>query len=171
MKFNLLIEKKRYSSALSSTSSLKMALVGQQHTLAALTTWNSSYTLKSKVYVCSFFNVVTKDGISWTAWRPCRFNPMKFKLLIEKESYTSALSSSSSLKMALFGQQHSLAALTTWNSVYKLKRKVYHCSFFNVVTNDGISWTATRPAALTQWNSSYSLKSKVIPLLFLQRRH
>jgi hypothetical protein len=41
--------------------------------------------LKSNLYLCSFFNVVTKDGISWTATRLSRFNTMKFKLLIEKQ--------------------------------------------------------------------------------------
>jgi hypothetical protein len=43
-------------------------------------------------------NVVTKDGISWTAPRRARFIPMKFKVLIEKKRYTSDLSSTSSLK-------------------------------------------------------------------------
>jgi hypothetical protein len=64
------------------------------------------------LYFCSFFNVFTKDGISWTATIPGRINHMTFKLLFEKESYTSALSSTSSLKMALVGQQHTPASLT-----------------------------------------------------------
>jgi hypothetical protein len=38
--------------------------------------------LKNKVYLCSFFHVVTKDGISWTAPRPGRFKPMKVKEII-----------------------------------------------------------------------------------------
>jgi hypothetical protein len=124
MTFQLLIEKESYTSALSSTSSIMMALVEQQHAPAALTQLNSIYSLKSKVYLCTSFNVVTNDGISWTASRSGRFKPMKFKLLIEKESYTSALSSTSSLKMALVGQQHAPAAITTCHSSYTLKMKV-----------------------------------------------
>jgi hypothetical protein len=122
-----------------------MALVVQQHVPAALTKWNSSYLLKSKVYLCSFSNVVTKNCISWTATRPSPFNPMKIKVLIVQQRYTSALSSTSSQMMALVVQQHAPAALSQWNSSYSLKSKVYICSFFNVVTNDGISGTATRP--------------------------
>jgi hypothetical protein len=112
MSFKLLIEKESYTSALSSTSAEKNALVGQQHAPDALSHWNSSYSLKSKVYLCPFLNVVPKEGISWTATRPGRFNHMTFKFHIEKESYTSALTSTSSLKMALVGQQHAPAALT-----------------------------------------------------------
>jgi hypothetical protein len=37
---------------------------------------------------------------------------MKYNLLIEKESYTSVLSSTSSLMMALVEQQHAPAVLT-----------------------------------------------------------
>jgi hypothetical protein len=68
--------------------------------------------MKSKVMLHSFI-FVTKDGISWTAPRTGLVNPMKIKLLIVQQRYTSALSSTSSLKMALIGHNHATGALTT----------------------------------------------------------
>jgi hypothetical protein len=93
MKQTVAILEQRYSSTRLSTSALNMAVSVTAKPLPLYHYQSDSSHCTVEVYLYSSFIFGTKDGISWIAPRPVRFNPMKFKVLIVQQMYTSALSS------------------------------------------------------------------------------